>query len=58
MALWVYVDDCGDQNGIMALHEKVDDLVQGKGSIYRPRGRGIDGKDARMSESLWRAKMS
>ena len=32
--------------------------LKGKGSIYKPRGRGMDGQDARMSESLWSARMS
>ena len=36
----------------MALLENCDDLVEAKGSIYRPRGRGIDGQDARMDEGL------
>ena len=45
MALWIYM-------------KKWIDLDEGRDSIYRPRGRGMDGQNARMSESLWRARMS
>ena len=32
--------------------------MKGEGSIYRLRGRGMDGQDARVDERSWRAKMS
>ena len=40
------------QRGIIILLKVVLSIVRGEGSIYRPRGRGMDDQDARMNEGL------
>ena len=36
------------QNNIITLHERWMIFVKGNGSIYRPRGREMDGQDVKM----------
>ena len=61
IALWLLhekVDYLVLQCSIMILLEIVIWIVRGEGSIYRPRGRGMDDEDARIGKSLWRVRIS
>ena len=42
----------------MILLENMIWIVRGEGSIYRPRGRGMDGQNARIGKSLRMARIS